>query len=76
MLWQDVAASGMTLCVPKAVIAQLASTLLVSLTLSYAGATWSQASALAKVDHCMLNRVASAKSGVCESEVTANDVFG
>ncbi|DBB18370.1 hypothetical protein WJX82_002868 [Trebouxia sp. C0006] len=40
------------------------------------GATWSQASALAKVDHCMLNRVASAKSGVCESEVTANDVFG
>ena len=42
----------------------------------HAGATWSQASALAKMDDWMLNCVASARSGVRESEVTASDVFG
>lgn len=40
------------------------------------GATWSQASALSKMDDWMLNCVASARSGIRESEVTANDVFG
>ncbi|KAA6418861.1 MAG: hypothetical protein FRX49_11217 [Trebouxia sp. A1-2] len=40
------------------------------------GETWSQASALVKMDDLMQDCVASVRSGVCESEVTANQVFG
>ena len=42
----------------------------------HAGATWSQASALTKMDDWMQDYVASVRSGVRECEVTANEVFG
>jgi len=42
----------------------------------HAGSVWSQASALARMDDWTQNCVASGRSGVRESEVIANDVFG
>lgn len=42
----------------------------------HADSAWSQASALAMVDDWTQDCVASARSGVPESEVIANDVFG